>query len=156
MPSAPTHLLAAAQLDRKLPALREAAARLRSSKPAGGWIRALRRALGMSTGALGRRLKLAQQSIVQLEENEKTETITLASLRRVAAALDSELVYAIVPRKNLRESITTRARELAAARVAPVAHSMKLESQGLTENELQERIEELARELERRPFELWR
>jgi predicted DNA-binding mobile mystery protein A len=156
MSSAPTHLLAAAQLDRKLPALREAAARLRSSKPAGGWIRALRRALGLSTGALGRRLGLAQQSIVQLEENEKTETITLASLRRVAAALDAELIYAIVPRKNLRESITTRAREVAVARVAPIAHSMKLESQGLTENELQERIEELARELERRPRELWR
>jgi predicted DNA-binding mobile mystery protein A len=110
----------------------------------------------MSTGALGRRLKLAQQSIVQLEENEKTETITLASLRRVAAALDAELVYAIVPKKNLRESIATRAREVAANRVAPIAQSMNLESQGLTENELQERIEELARELERRPRELWR
>ena len=156
MPSTPTHLLAAAQLDRKLNALREAAARLRSAKPTGGWLRALRRALGMSTGALGHRLELAQQSIVQLEENEKNETITLASLRRVAAGLDAELVYAIVPRKNLRESIATRAREVAAKRVAPVAQSMKLESQGLTENELQERIEELARELERRPRELWR
>jgi predicted DNA-binding mobile mystery protein A len=110
----------------------------------------------MSTGALGRRLKLAQQSIVQLEENEKTEAITLASLRRVAAALDAELVYAIVPRKNLREAISTRAHELAAERVAPVAQSMKLESQSLTDNELRERIEELARELERRPRELWR
>jgi predicted DNA-binding mobile mystery protein A len=93
---------------------------------------------------------------VQLEENEKTETITLASLRRVAAALDAELVYAIVPRKNLRESITTRARELAAVRVAPIAQSMKLEAQGLPDNELKVRIEELARELERRPRELWR
>lgn len=156
MPPAPAHLLAASQFDRKLPALRDAATRLRTSKPAGGWIRAIRRALGMSTGALGRRLKLAQQSIVQLEENEKTETITLASLRRVASALDAELVYAIVPRKNLRETIGTRSRELAAERVAPVAQSMKLESQGLTDNELRERIEELARELERRPRELWR
>jgi predicted DNA-binding mobile mystery protein A len=156
MPPDPTHLLAASQLDRKLEALREAAARLHSAKPAGGWIRAIRRALGMSTGALGRRLELAQQSIVQLEGNEKTETITLASLRRVAAALDAEFVYAIIPRKNLRESIATRAHEVAAERVAPVARSMKLESQGLTDNELQERIEELARELERRPRELWR
>jgi predicted DNA-binding mobile mystery protein A len=156
MPSASTHLLSAVQLDRKLPGLREAATRLRTAKPAGGWIRAIRRALGMSTGALGRRLELAQQSIVQLEENEKTETITLASLRRVATALDAELVYAIVPRKNLRESIAARAHEVAAERVAPVAQSMKLESQGLTDQELRERIEELARELERRPRELWR
>jgi predicted DNA-binding mobile mystery protein A len=112
--------------------------------------------LGMSSGALGRRLELAQQTVVQLEENEKTETITLTSLRRVAAALDAEFVYAIIPRKNLRESIAARAHEVAAERVAPIAQSMKLESQGLTDNELQERIEELARELERRPRELWR
>jgi len=156
MSAAPTHLLSAAQLDRKLPGLREAAADIRNAKPAGGWIRAVRRALGMSTGALGRRLELAQQSIVQLEENEKNESITLASLRRVAAALDAELVYAIVPRKNLRDSIAARAREVAAERVAPVAHSMKLESQGLSDKELRERIEELAREIERRPRDLWR
>lgn len=156
MPTASTHLLAATQLDRKLPALQEACLRLRGAKPAGGWIRALRRALGLSTVALGRRLDLAQQSIVQLEENEKTETITLASLRRMASALDAELVYAIVPRKNLRDTIAQQARKLAAERVAPVAQSMKLESQGLTDKELRERIEELARELERRPRELWR
>ncbi len=148
--------LAATQLDRKLPTLREAAMHLQNARPVGGWIRAIRRALGMSTSALGRRMKLAQQSVVQLEANEKTETITLASLRRVAAALDAELVYAIVPRKNLRESITARAREVAAKRVAPIAQSMKLESQGLADSELRERIEELARELERRPRELWR
>jgi len=110
----------------------------------------------MPTSALGRRLGLAQQSIVQLEVNEKTDAITLASLRRVAAALDAELVYAIIPRKNLRDSIAIRAREVAAKRVTPIAQSMKLESQGLADDELQERIEELARELERRPRELWR
>jgi predicted DNA-binding mobile mystery protein A len=156
MSSVATHLLASKQLDRKLPALRESATRLQSARPVGGWIRAIRRALGMSTRALGCRLELAQQSVVQLEENEKTETITLASLRRVAAALDAELVYAIVPRKNLRDSITARAREVAAKRVAPIAQSMKLESQGLADDELQGRIEELARELEKRPRELWR
>jgi predicted DNA-binding mobile mystery protein A len=156
MPTSPTHLLAATQLDRKLPGLRKAASQLRGAKPAGGWIRGVRRALGLSTVALGRRLGLAQQSIVQLEANEKTETITLSSLRRVASALDAELVYAIVPRKNLRETITQQALKIAAERISPVAQSMKLESQGLTDKELHERIEELARELERRPRDLWR
>ena len=156
MTAPPTFLLAATQLDRKLPALQEAGARLRAAKPAGGWIRAVRRALGLSTVALGSRLGLAQQTIAQLEANEKVETITLASLRRVASALDAELVYAIVPRKSLRQTITQQARKVAADRIAPVAHSMKLESQGLAAQELQERIEELARELERRPRDLWR
>jgi len=156
MRSRSTFPLAASQLDRKLAPLRESAAQLRSARPAGGWIRAIRRALGMSTNALGRRLKLAQQSVVQLEENEKNETITLASLRRVAAAPDADFVYAIVPRENLREYLTARARMLAAQRIAPIAQSMKLESQGLGDNELQERIDELARELERRPRECLR
>lgn len=110
----------------------------------------------MSTRALGRRLELAQQSIVQLEKNERTGSITLGSLRRVAAALDAELIYAIVPRTSVRGSIAARALEVATQRISPVAQSMKLESQGLTERELRERIEELARELERRPRELWR
>ncbi|MGH8211593.1 MAG: mobile mystery protein A, partial [Steroidobacteraceae bacterium] len=82
--------------------------------------------------------------------------ITLASLRRAAEALDAELIYAIVPRKNIRDTISARARELAKERVASVAQSMQLEAQGISDKELSERITELARELERRPRELWR
>ena len=155
MPSKRNYLLAATQLDRKLTVIRTAATPLRNAV-AGGWIRALRQALGLSAAALGRRMKLAQQSVAQLEENEKNGTITLASLRRAAEALDAELIYAIVPRKNLRDTISERAQELARQRVAPIAQSMQLEAQGLSEQELSERITELARELERRPRELWR
>jgi predicted DNA-binding mobile mystery protein A len=150
-----THLLAAAQIDRKLAPLRAVADSLRRSG-AGGWIRALRQALGLSAAALGSRMKLAQQSVVQLEKNERAGAITLASLRRAAEAFDAELVYAIIPRKPLRETISQRAKEVARKRVAPVAHSMQLEAQGLADNELQERIMELAHELERNPRELWR
>jgi len=150
-----THLLAATQIDRKLKPLRPVAGSLRSSG-AGGWIRALRQGLGLSAAALGSRMKLAQQSVVQLEKNERAGAITLASLRRAAEAFDAELFYAIVPRKTLRETIYEQAIKVAREQVAPVAHSMQLEAQGLTDNELEERIKELARELERYPRELWR
>jgi len=96
-----------------------------------------------------------QQSADELEASEKAGTITLASLRRAAAALDADFVYAIVPRRKLRETIAARARALAQERIAPIAHSMRLEAQGLSE-ELAEPVEELARDLERRPRELWR
>lgn len=155
MPSKRNYLLAATQLDRKLTVVREAAVPFRNAV-ASGWVRALRQALGLSTAALGRRMNLAQQSVVQLEQNEKDGTITLASLRRAAEALDAEVIYAVVPRKNLRETISERAKELARQRVAPVAQSMQLEAQGISEKELSERITELARELEQRPRELWR
>lgn len=154
--SLPRHLLGASQFDRKLPQLREAADVLASSAPATGWIRAIRQSLGLTAAALGRRLKVTQQTVNDLEGSEKAGTITLASLRRAAAALDADLVYALIPRRKLRETIATRARELARQRVTPVVHSMRLEAQGLSDKEITEQIEELARELERRPRDLWR
>src|SRR3974390_1280897 len=150
-----THLLAATQIDRKLNPLRPVVGSLRSSS-AGGWIRALRQALGLSAAALGKRMKLAQQSIVQLEKNEREGAITLASLRRAAEAFDAELFYAIIPRKSLRETISEQAKKIAREQVAPIAHSMQLEAQGLTDTELEERIIELAHELERHLRDLWR
>jgi predicted DNA-binding mobile mystery protein A len=152
----PRYLLSAAQIDRKLPQLREAAEVLSASAPPTGWVKALRQSLGLTTVALGRRLKVKQQSATELEDSERAGTITLASLRRAANALDADLVYALVPRKKLRDTIAERARQLAKERVSPVAHSMRLEAQGLSEKELAEQIEELARDLERRPRELWR
>jgi predicted DNA-binding mobile mystery protein A len=150
-----TYLLAASQIDRKLETLRPVADSLRRSG-AGGWIRSLRQALGLSAAALGARMNLAQQSVVQLEKNERAGAITVSSLRRVAEALDAELFYAIIPRKSLRQSIREQAFKIARERSAPIAHSMQLEAQGLSTAELEERIAELARELERRPRELWR
>jgi predicted DNA-binding mobile mystery protein A len=154
--SLPRHLLSASQIDRKLPQLREAADMLASSMPTGGWIRAIRQSLGLTAAALGRRLKVKPQTANDLEASEKAGTITLASLRRAAAALDAELVYALVPRRKIRETIATRARELAQQRIAPVAHSMRLEAQGLSDKDLVEQVDELARDLERRPRDLWR
>jgi predicted DNA-binding mobile mystery protein A len=151
-----THLLSASQLDRKLPALRQGASALARAAPTIGWIKALRQSLGLTTGALARRLHVAQQTAADLESRERAGTITLASLRRVANALDAEFVYALVPRKNLRQTISERAHELARQRIAPVADSMRLEAQGLTQKELAEQTDELARELELRPRDLWR
>jgi predicted DNA-binding mobile mystery protein A len=152
----PRTLLSASQIDRKLPALRSASQTLARALPASGWIRALRESLGITAAAFGRRLKIAQQNVVKLEGSERAGTITLASLRRAAAALDADFVYAVVPRKSLRATLSARALELAQQRIAPVAHSMRLEAQGLSDRELQDQVEELARELERRPRELWR
>jgi predicted DNA-binding mobile mystery protein A len=152
----PSHLVSASQIDRKLPELREAADLLAASAPGGGWIKGIRQSLGLTAAAFGRRLKMAPQSAAELEANEKAATITLASLHRAADALGADLVYAIVPRQKLRETIAQRAKQLAKQRVGPVAHSMRLEAQGLPERELAEQVEELARDLERRPRELWR
>jgi predicted DNA-binding mobile mystery protein A len=149
-------LLSASQLDRKLPSLRNAATVLARSQGSAGWIKTLRESLGLTSSAFARRLGIAQQNVAKLENGERAGTVTLASLRRAAEALDAEFVYAIVPRKKLRDMISTRARDVARQRIASVAHSMRLEAQGLSASEIEEQIDELARDLERRPRELWR
>lgn len=78
--------------------------------PARGWIKAIREALGMSTAQLAQRMGVRQPSIVGLERSEAEGRIELASLRRVAEALDCTLVYALVPNTPLATTVRERAR----------------------------------------------
>ena len=96
------------QLDERF---RELGPATRYTPPVRGWIKALREALGMSTAQLAKRLGIKQPSLVALEQSEAKGTIELATLRRVAEALDCTLVYALVPNKPLETtSATARAR----------------------------------------------
>jgi predicted DNA-binding mobile mystery protein A len=115
------------QLDRSLGPYRAAGKILRPPK---GWIRAIRQALGVSSGELARRLGTSRQLPLQLEKGEAADSITLRSLRGVADALDCDLVYALVPRADsIEELIETRARAEAKKSVLDVEHSMALEDQ---------------------------
>lgn len=123
-------LLMLEQLDRALAPYR---VHLGSPRPRLGWARAIREALGMSSPQLARRMQIkAAQTIEALQKNEVNGAITLKSLERVAAALDCELVYALVPRKPLIDVLRDRAMELARTQLGRVSHSMKLEEQGLS------------------------
>lgn len=149
-------LLALTQVDRRLPQLRKGADEINGQTPHMGWIKGLRTALGMSERAFAKRLGVTYGAIQKLEQNERSGSITLDTLRRAANALDADVVYAIVPRQPLRKMIAARARELATSRVGPIAHSMALEDQKITVQQIARRIEELASELEKNPRDLWR
>jgi predicted DNA-binding mobile mystery protein A len=89
------------QLDRTLAGFRAVQALPRPPK---GWIRAMREAMGVSAGDVGRILGVSRQLPLQFEKAEADDTITLKSLRSVAHALDCELVYALVPKAgSMRE-----------------------------------------------------
>jgi predicted DNA-binding mobile mystery protein A len=116
-----------AQLDRSLKPYRAAG---KIPRPPKGWIRAIRQALGVSSGDLARRLGTSRQLPLQLEKGEAADSITLRSLRAVASALDCDLVYALVPRADSMEKlIEDRARAEAKRRVLEVEHAMALEDQ---------------------------
>jgi predicted DNA-binding mobile mystery protein A len=103
---------------------------LRSVKrPPRGWIGTVRASLGMSTRQLAQRLQITQQAVPQLEESERSEAITLASLRKVADALDCEVVLAFVPRTSLEATVDKQARAKARQMRRRVAHTMDLEAQ---------------------------
>jgi predicted DNA-binding mobile mystery protein A len=102
-----------------------------SPRPRSGWVRAVREALGMSGAALARQLGMSQAGVRKLETSEATDAITLASLRKLAAALDCELQYALVPRTSLVQQLQNRAESVAQAQLHPISHSMVLEDQAV-------------------------
>ena len=116
-------------------------------RPHKGWIKAVREALGMSSKQLAARLKVSPPRITALEKSEVDETVTLASLRRAAEALDCALVYSFVPKGSFEDILQSRARRIAAEIIGKVDHTMRLEAQNLREDKLDDEIETLAAQI---------
>jgi predicted DNA-binding mobile mystery protein A len=142
------------QLDRRFDELRplaEAAAR-----PSRGWVRALREALGMTTGQLAKRIGVQQPRVIELERGEATGNITVQTLERAAEALGCRLVYALIPQKRLADTLKERASLVADRQLASVDQTMRLEAQGVTNKARQkEAHQQLVAGLLRRPARLW-
>lgn len=140
------------QLDRKLAVVRDHIAAFQ--RPGDGWVSALRMALGMTQAQLAARLQMTQQGVQQLEKRERDGGSTLSALEEVAGALDATLVYALVPRRPLGETLEARARRLAVEMIQSVDHTMALEAQRV-DADTEARVQELTRELLAAPRRLW-
>jgi predicted DNA-binding mobile mystery protein A len=111
------------------------------ARPQRGWLRAIREGLGLTLENVGKKLGQSRRRIQEFEEAEAKDRITLRSLRRVAAAMDCQLVYAIVPKSGtITELAERRARAEAAEDVLDVEHTMALENQAT--GNVEELIEE--------------
>jgi predicted DNA-binding mobile mystery protein A len=131
------------QLDRTLEPFRVAQ---QVPRPSRGWLRAIRQALGISARELAQLTGTSRQLPLQLEKAEADDSITLKSLRKLAAALDCDLVYALVPKQGtMQQLLESRARAQATRRVLQVEHSMALEDQAA--GHLDEAIEAETRRL---------
>ena len=93
---------------------------VRSPKPDGGWVREVRRELGMSAEQLARRVGVSRATIATLERSEARGTITLASLERLSRGLGCRVVYALVPEMgaSVADLKRARARKLARSQLA--------------------------------------
>jgi predicted DNA-binding mobile mystery protein A len=141
------------QLDRRMAAMRPL---IGTTRPARGWIRAIRNTLGMTTRQLGRRLGVSQPRVVKLEQSEIDGSITFGSLERAAEALGCRLVYAFVPVKPLTDTLEERASQIAERRLAAVDQTMRLEAQGVNDKKVQNQTRQrLIHDLLRHKARLW-
>lgn len=142
------------QIDRRIKAFSGV---LPNSKPMGGWIEAVRKAIGMNMRQLATKMNKTPQAIKQIQEREKAGTITLNSLEETAAAMNMRLVYAIVPMEtsSLSELIQQQAEKMAKEIVIRANITMSLEDQKISEKRIKNSIKEISAELAENPEKLW-
>ena len=80
----------------------------KAGEPDEGWLRAVRLAIGLSVVEVARRLKVSKWAIYGFEKSEQEWRIKLGTLRRVAEALNCDLVYALVPREGTMQELAER------------------------------------------------
>ena len=127
MPAHTTTTLARTRLDERLMSLR--ALRSQMAAPRGGWAKAIRSALGMTLDDLAARMGITRSVLLRLEASEQKQTIQLDSLRRIAEALDCDLVYALVPRQPLQAMVDQQRARVAKELDASTRTHMRLEGQ---------------------------
>lgn len=146
--------LAVRQLDRSIEPWRNPEL---GRRPRGGWIKAIRTTLGMTTPVLAKRLGITAAGMRKLEASEAAGSISLRVLQRVAAALDCEVRYALVPKRPIEVSIGKRATELAKQRLAATNATMALEGQAIDQGASKEQEELLVEQLlQGSARDLWR
>ena len=125
--------------------------------PPRGWLKEVREALGRTERQQAERLNIASSTLHKSEQSEADERISLGQLRKLADALDCELVYALIPRMPLPQVVQEQAEKLAKAEVFGVAHTMALEDQKPTDERIQKQVTRRAEELLRGKWsDLWR
>lgn len=124
--------------------------------PPEGWLRTMRKALGMSGAQLARRANVSRALISKTELAEASGRVTLKTMQSMAQAMNARFVYAIIPEDDVDKIIRHRAIEKAQALVNEASVHMALEAQTLSEKHTSDQIESLVRTfMENQPSSLW-
>ena len=115
--------------------------------PKKGWIRAIRDALGMSGRQLGQRMGVSKMWVADMERLEANGATSLKTLRRAAEAMDCVLVYVMVPKTTLKDTLLNQARQKVRQDLERAAHTMALEDQALAKDEAAKATETAAASL---------
>lgn len=135
--------LALKHLDEQLSPLRQ----LPHLRPRTGWLRAIREALGMTVRQFAKAAGSAPSTAQAAERAEAKGDIGLSTLTRYAEALGCELRYVLVPKQPLQQVVEERAEVIARAEITAVHHSMALEDQATSQEQVERQVAELRRKL---------
>ena len=126
------------------------------STPKEGWVRTVRKALGMTGAQLARRMGVSKAQVLQTEKGEAAGSVTIKTMEKAAAALGCRFVYAIVPETATTDLINKRAWKKAKKIVEKTNEHMALESQTLASEQILFEIDRLQDEFVRTmPGDLW-
>ncbi|KJY13704.1 DNA-binding protein [Coxiella burnetii] len=120
--------------------------------PKQGWVRTLRKALGLTIKQLAKRLSVDPSRAVKIETSEVKGAVTLRTLQSVAEALNCTFVYSFVPKTSLEDTVRNQARKVAKAQMERTAHTMELENQAIEKKWFEEQVEDLTDELLRKSW----
>lgn len=111
-------------------ALNAAILSMRPVTPAKGWLHAVREGLGLSRAALAKRLELSPAAVQAFEQSEARGSISVQSLRKVADALDCEVILKLVPKAGQSFTNLAARYDPELVNLTATEHSMNLEAQG--------------------------
>jgi predicted DNA-binding mobile mystery protein A len=115
--------------------------------PSVGWIKTIREVLGMSARQLGQKTNVTPERIFKIESDELKSKLTMATLEKMAVALNCKFVYGFVPNSSLTQIIENAAEEKAKSQLQIVSHTMSLEDQKVSNEASQEQAQLLKGDL---------
>lgn len=124
--------------------------------PERGWVYTIRTTLNMTLQQLGHKLKISTQGVKDIQKRELSGSISIKSLKEVGKALDMQFVYGFVSNHNsIEKFIELKSSDLAKKIVLKNLNATG-ENSSMTEDALQNEIEEFAREIKQDiPKSLW-
>lgn len=132
--------LAMKQIERRLKNLRSVA---KDTNVRTGWIAYMRQAMFMTLSTLAKASDLSPATVQQMEKREKAGKVTIETMRKIAAAMECEFVYALVPKQELSEFLKKKALAKATRIIREADVHMTLEDQRVSED-IKDRIDRFA------------
>ena len=105
-------------------------------------VKFIRLALGMTQAQLAGRAGTSQADLAKLERGRRQD-VRLSTLKKIASALNSELLIQLVPKKNLSAFVEEKSLELARKLISQSSSNMAMELQKPGKRAIQAAIEDL-------------